>query len=107
MPQYQFAEIIRKSEDSSLLNYGFFDGGFYFANGVLPSDRYFCTLNIELPEMDETMIENIRQGKDAFIVTRQFQLKASKYQLVDKASMFLEDRIWNYYLYQRKDLIND
>ena len=107
MPQYQFAEIIRKSEDSSLLNYGFLDGGFYFANGVLPSDRYFCTLNIELPEMDETMIENIRQGKDAFIVTRQFQLKASKYQLVDKASMFLEDRVWNYYLYQREDLIND
>ena len=69
MPQYRFAEIIRQSEDQTLLNYGFLDGGFYFASGVLPSETYFCTLNIDLPEMEQSLQESVAQGKTAFVVS--------------------------------------
>ena len=104
MPQYRFAEIIRQSEDQTLLNYGFLDGGFYFAAGVLPSDPFFCTLNIDLPEMEKSLQDSIRQGKTAFVITRSKKLRSSEgYQLVDEASMVFEGRVWVYYLYQRTD----
>ena len=103
LPQYRFAEIISQSEDPSLLNYGFLDGGFYFAAGVLPSDPFFCSLNIDLPEMDQALRESIREGKTAFVVTRSQKLKgSSNYTLVDEADLPFEGRTWHYYLYQRK-----
>ena len=103
LPQYRFAEIITQCEDPSLLNYGFLDGGFYFASGVLPSDPYFCSLNIDLPEMDQALQESIREGKTAFVVTRSQKLKgSSNYKLVDEADLPFEGRTWHYYLYQRK-----
>ena len=101
LPQYRFAEIIRQSEDPTLLNYGFLDGGFYFASGVLPSDPYFCSLNIDLPEMEQAMRESIRQGKTEFVVTRSAKLKGSgNYVLVDEDDFLFEGRMWHYYLYQ-------
>lgn len=103
-PQYRFAEIIHQSEDQTLLNYGFLDGGFYFAAGVLPSDPYFCTLNIDLSEMEASLRSSISQGKTAFVVTRSQKLKNSgKYHLVDEADMVFEGRSWRYYLYQRNE----
>ena len=102
LPQYRFAETIRQSEDQTLLNYGFLDGGFYFASGILPSDVYFCSLNIDLPEMEQAMRESIRQGKTEFVVTRSRKLKeSSNYRLVDEAEFQFEGRIWRYYLYRR------
>ena len=104
MPQYRFAEIIRQSGDRSLLNYGFLDGGFYYAAGVLPADLYFCTLNIDLPEAEESMQDSIRQGKTAFVITRSKELRNSgKYELADEADMIFEGRNWHYFLYRRKD----
>ncbi len=102
LPQYRFAETIRQSENPTLLNYGFLDGGFYFASGVLPADSYFCTLNIDLPEMEQAMRESIREGKTEFVVTRSGKLKGSgNYVLVDEADLLFEGRTWRYYLYQR------
>lgn len=104
MPPYRFAEIIRQSEDTSLLNDGFLDGGFYFAAGVLPTERFFCTFNIDLPDMEAAHRESVSQGKTAFVVTRQRKLKnADHYHLVDEASMVFEGRTWTYYLYQRNE----
>ena len=102
MPQYRFAEIIRQSEDRSLLNYGFLDGGFYYAAEILPNQRFFCTLNNDLAEMKAAHEESILEGKTAFIITRTRKLKdAPNYQLVDEASMLFEGRSWDYYLYRR------
>ena len=104
MPQYRFAEIIRQQEDQTLLNDGFLDGGFYFAAGILPSDPYFCTLNIDLPEMEKALRDSVRQGKTAFVVTRSKKLQDSGvYRLADEANMVFEGRNWTYYLYQRAD----
>ena len=104
MPQYRFAEMIRQSNDRSLLNYGFLDGGFYFAAGVLPENPYFCTLNIDLPEAEASMRDSIRQGKTAFVITRSKKLgNNGQYELADEADLFFEGRNRHYFLYRRKD----
>ncbi len=104
MPQYRFAETIGQGGESSLLNYGFLDGGFYFAAGVLPSDPYFCTLNIDLPEMQASLEESVRLGKTEYVVTRGRQLKGNAaYELVDEANQYFEGRNWKYFLYRRKN----
>ena len=101
-PQYRFAETIRQSEDRTLLNYGFLDGGFYFASGAQPAGPWFCTLNISLPEMEESMRDSIRQGETAFVVTRSRELKDSgNYILADEADFLFEGRNWRYFLYRR------
>lgn len=46
MPQYQFAEIINQSEDRSLLNYGFLDGGFYTVLDEVPTTKYYYVMNM-------------------------------------------------------------
>lgn len=33
------------------MNYGFLDGGFYTACEIYPEFKFFCRLNIDLPEM--------------------------------------------------------
>ncbi len=102
-PQYRFARIIRDSDNPSLLNTGFLDGGFYYAAGLVPENRFFCTFNIDLPEMQEEMDRSLREGRTAFVVTRQRRLEEdSPYELVDEHSMLFEGRPWTYYLYRRK-----
>ncbi len=105
MPPYRFAEIIRQSEDTSLLNYGFLDGGFYFAAESLPETRFFCTLNNDLPEMQQELRTAVSEGKTEYVITRQQKLKnAGRYQLADEATMVFEGRPWTYYLYRRKEV---
>ena len=105
MPQYRFAARIHETQDQTLLNYGFLDGGFYYAAGVLPSSPYFCTLNLDLEDMKESLSRSVREGKTAYVVTRQRELKEDeKYELIDTCSFPFEGRDWKYYLYRRRDL---
>jgi hypothetical protein len=105
--QYRFAKIINTVEDPTLLNYGFLDGGFYFASGAKPACRYFCYFNINPQEMWDEQNACITAGEADFIVTRYYKLDVygldiSKYQLVDEASHpFDKDYTFTYYLYQR------
>ena len=64
--------------------------------------RFFCTINNDLPEMQEEFRTAISEGKTGFVITRQQKLKdPGPYQLVDEAEMFFEFRTWTYYLYQK------
>lgn len=105
--QYRFAKTIQTVDDATLLNYGFLDGGFYFASGATPACRYFCYFNVNPPEMWAEQNACIRNGEADFIVTRYYKLEqygvdSSKYQLVDEASHpFDKNYTYTYYLYQR------
>lgn len=105
--QYRFAQTIQTVENATLLNYGFLDGGFYFASGATPSCRYFCYFNINPPEMWEDQNACIANGETDFIVTRQYKLEqygvdSSKYVLVDEADHpFSQNYSFTYYLYQK------
>lgn len=117
LPPYRFAEKIRQAEDTTLLNYGFLDGGFYLAADSQPVTRFFCTLNNNLPEMKEEQQTAIAEGRTAFVVTRGMggpqrqrpggsqkeSVDISAYREVDTCSMFFEGFEWTYRLYERID----
>ena len=105
--QYRFAKAIQSVDDATLLNYGFLDGGFYYASGAKPACRYFCYFNINSPEMWAEQNACIQNGETDFIVTRYYKLEQygidmSKYRLVDEASHpYDKNYSYTYYLYQR------
>ncbi len=105
MPQYQFAEIINQKENATLLNYGFLDGGFYYAADVVPNCRFFCNFNVEAPGMWQTQWEAMWAGEFDFVVTRHWELSSTfgKYELVATAQMYFEGIDFTYYLYQLKE----
>ena len=71
LAQYRYAEIINQVPDAKVLTYDVMDSGFYTAAGILPSNRYFCYLNIELtyPAILEEQNRLIEAGYFDFIVT--------------------------------------
>ncbi len=106
MPQYQFAKTINKVEDPKILNYGFLDGGFYFAANVIPDCKYFCTLNNNLPEMYEEQNAYVEKGLGDFIITRStnledYNINTQYYQCVDQSSFYFEGSFRTYFLYQK------
>ena len=70
LAQYQFAAIMNQEEEPTLLNYGFLDGGFYTVADILPTTKYFCKLNLQLPEILETQRQVIRERAVQFVVLR-------------------------------------
>ena len=106
LPPYRFAETISQVEDAKILNYGFLDGGFYYAAGMLPSCEFFCTLNIDAPGMWQTQRECIQNGDVDFVITRKYKLdryspSSKGYALVDEATFYFEGVDFTYYLYQK------
>ena len=105
MPQYQFAEIINETEDATLLNYGFLDGGFYYAADVTPNCRFFCILNVQAPDMWATQRKYVAEGKVDFVVTRgkpltEYQVDSSLYECVAEDTLYFEGKDRTYYLYR-------
>jgi len=108
MPQFRFAQTIRSKANPTLLNYGFMDGGFYFASGARPADKHFCWLMADIPGMMESQRACVENGNADFVVIQNQKLSdmpwidSSLYELVDEASFRFEDDIPVYYLYQKK-----
>lgn len=106
-PQYQFAQIINTVESPTLLNYGFLDGGFYYAADATPACRFYCYFNINAPDMWETQNTCIQNGDADFIVTRKYQLEqysvdTRHYELVAQVTFpFQQNLEFTYYLYQK------
>ena len=107
MPQYRFADTINTVENATLLNYGFLDGGFYYAADVIPNCYFFCQLNVVAPEMFETQRQCVNQRSVDFVVTRDRQLNdyprvvTSGYVCVDQVDFVFEGKMRTYYLWQK------
>lgn len=99
LPQYKFEKIICSVDNPSLLNYGFLDGGFYTVTGIVPDSKYFCRLNIQLPEMYEMQAADILSQAPDFVVTRSYPLTFGAYTCVGAATQYFEGMDFNYYLY--------
>ncbi len=106
LPQYIFARKISQTENPTLLNYGFLDGGFYLAADIMPTTKYFCHLNLKSDEMENSMNGYIDDGITDFVVTRNVRLENEfadlKYELIDEANFVFERRNFTYFLYKRK-----
>lgn len=105
LPQYQFAEIINETEDATLLNYDFLDGGFYTTTGIIPNCKYFARLNINLEEMMQTQDEYVAEGKADYVVTRSEELVSNNYVCIAEAKFGYEGNEEVYRLYALKSLI--
>lgn len=107
LPQYKFAEIINQTEDATVLNFGFLDGGFYHAADVLPNCYFFCTFNVDAPEMWKTQFDYVKNHKVDYVITRHYELAAygldnAGYELVATDTMYFEGVDYVYYLYKLK-----
>lgn len=107
--QYKFAEIIERSDEKTLINYGSLDLGLYTAANIVPSERFFCHLNINLDEMDKAMDEAIAQKRAKFVVYRgNFPplILMQNYKIVSREVSHLEfeGSSITYFLLERKEV---
>ena len=70
IPQFKFAEEINKTGNKKILTFDIMDAGFYTSAGILPSNRFFCFLNIEKdwPEILNEQGRLIDEGYFDFII---------------------------------------
>lgn len=108
--QYQFAKIIQEGGGKTLLNYGFLDGGFYFASRILPNTKYFEKQNAFIPGMREKLDEEIREQKFDYIVLRRgIHMKEinpnilNYYELVSSKKVQEREFFYTYLLYHKKN----
>lgn len=83
--QFRYAETINQTPDAKILTYDVMDSGFYTAAGLLPSNRFFCFLNIEsnYPAILEEQHRLIKEGYFDYIITSYFcEEKWDNYELV-------------------------
>ena len=101
MVQYVFAEEINKTENPTLLNCGALDGGFYLAADIIPTERWFCKLNVGHQECYEAQYSAIKEGRVDYVVTRHKTLEELNMdpELYD---MIMEYK--KFYLYRLKNL---
>lgn len=104
LPQYRFAEIINETDSPTLLNYGFLDGGFYLAAGIVPEQRYFCRNNLDFPAMTEAQRRCVESGATDYIVTRSSSGKHpdfAMYTCIAHEVFPYHDKTLHYFLYQK------
>ena len=65
--QYQFAQIIEESQNPTLLNYGFLDGGFYTITNITPNIKYFHKPNIKYENYPQIMDEQNRYIRESIV----------------------------------------
>lgn len=110
LAQFQFAKIIDRSKNPTLLNYGFLDGGFYTTAGVVPVTRYFCKNNVPDPQMMQAQNAIIRNKGVEFVVLRMNGYSTSpnvaylsaNYKQIDHVTQIFEGKRFTYLLYQAK-----
>ncbi len=113
MPQYRFAERILANQDTSLLNYLFLDGGFYTVTDQVPTERIFCTFNMNRAECIKQQQEYVRQQRTHWVVTwralkvseeelRSADVLSEYYDLVDYMYFYFEGDYRTYALYEKK-----
>lgn len=101
-PQYQFAEIINAKPGATYLNYNHMDAGFYTAAGIVPDNKYFCTMNLNYDEIRAEQDAIVAAGSVDFITTRGHELGSDLYREVKLVSFYFEGEVYEYRLYERK-----
>ncbi len=86
-PQYQFAEIINRQPNATLLNYGSLDMGFYMAAGIVPNCKFFCKTNLCKEETSKEQEECVDKGMVDFVVVDEYtDFENERYKLVAEAT---------------------
>ncbi len=109
--QTVFADVINQTEDPTLLNCDFQDGGFYGAAGVEPITRWFCMINLDGGEWRWDHASIVENGKADYVVVcnsslTELEIDGSKYEQVMhmKDEYLAPEANAEYTLYRRRDL---
>ena len=102
-----FAREIRRTENPTLLNFGFLDGGFYFAADLLPTEKWFCGLNVNPWAGRDAQFAAVEEGRIDYVVTKkqtlaEYGVDDSKYEEIARRSDGADQPF--YYLYRKTDL---
>jgi len=68
--QEKFARIINESDEQTLLNYSCLDLGLYTTANIVPSEKYFARLNIDLEDMKNSLNSSIAEQRTKYVVYR-------------------------------------
>lgn len=104
---YDFAEIINREENPTLLNVNMLDAGLYTVADVVPSVKFFQTNGIAYEHMFEEQERYIKEGITQFVISRfdypEYML--DKYELIADASFATDGKNETmYYLFKLKDM---
>lgn len=103
--QYRFGDQIAAT-GGTVLNYGDLDLGIYTGVGTSPSEKYFCYLNINLPEsreaqqraVDEGLVDYVFFASGSPITPTNLELH---YELLDSVVQKYDSRVRTFYLYKK------
>lgn len=100
--QYQFKEIMEETENPSLLNFGFMDGGFYTVCDIVPECKYFSKTNLPGNEWIDLQLTFVSYGWVDYIVTQDYPLSEEYtiYELAATGTNNYEGKEHTYYLYR-------
>ena len=106
--QYSFAEIIKESDDKSLINYGFLDGGFYLTTETIPDCYFFMRNNLSyknFPIMYDTQKSYVKENLPHYVITKKkYQFLANlHYKIIKEQTQKYETKMVTYYLYEREN----
>jgi len=109
--QREFAAIIKKKPNTTLLNYGHLDYGFYLAADILPNVRFFEKQNVNnerFPENQKKQDEYIKDKKVDFVVLEEKHYNSileENYHLVAVHLQTRDGAIEKYLLYQKNNTV--
>ena len=85
-PQFQIKETIENSgiKNPTLMNYGFLDMGVDTIAGILPNQRFFCSFNLPLKDIEIEQNACLRDGCVDYVLTFLRKVDSPNYELVEK-----------------------
>lgn len=113
--QYEFAEIINREDDKTLVNMGFLDCGLYTVANIVPSTYFFELQNLSYDRFPDNLdafddyIENkatefiIFYGSYLEYIESQYPLLFQNYNLVAMDTYLFEGVEFQAYLFQRRN----
>lgn len=113
--QYQFADIMKKDDNATMVNMGFLDVGLYLAADIYPNTYYFELQNFDYdnyPNNEDAFKEYIKTKKTKYIVyikknkndefLEEEKLKENYDIIVDERAYRFENRTYYAYLWRVK-----
>lgn len=100
-PSRIFAKEICKTENPTLLNFDFYDEGFYFAADVIPTEKWFCKLNVNYDAFIAAQRAAVENGAVDYVVTKEKRLEDYGFEALEYEEILREDV---YYLYRKTGL---
>ena len=103
---YRIASVMEQTPEATLLDLYLMDSGIYTAADILPPDstRYFCYLNLQMPQMHADWQRIIREAEVDYIYTGWRRLEELYSQIPDPPYVLVYGQDADERLYMRRDL---